>query len=505
MTNKTLDKILNTGKKIVASAAIVGASYLGFNSINQANAQVSTLNEKGSSTETRVLQKDMLNAYDIPGYVIIDKTGKTEPTIETVRVYPTFSTMRGNNELIPRLVYSPIKAQVDGKDVDVIKYRTDEKDKKSIEELFQKKGTGGGVIQLSATEAQVVGFHTITTDNGTFVYFPIDTTETSLDEEKKQKVKEGKTIGVIFPADNMVIYEDINPKDRSVEYLVGKPNQVYYLDLNESEITDQALNKEGTELLDSLGRKYLSSKDAENIYLGGDLVKGMAYEFKNFSFLDGQGETKKEKTKANVNGRLKLGAAYMTPNGYIAFVNPQLKVGDKTYVGLTGFYSKSGRTLEEMSQEDGFTQLINAPLEMYFVNTGADINKNTQINTKFGAGTNFTYLGNNWELNLEAGILQQNVEETMTSEGEEYMTIGGAIDSTSIVPYNETNINESKGTPVYVKAGFEYFPFKGKNLGPLDKASLFIDAGYVTGEHKGAFAQAGLKYTFGGNKTEKTE
>src|SRR3989338_5705681 len=173
--------------------------------------------------------------------------------------------MRGNNELIPRLVYSPVKAQVEGQDVDVIKYRADEKDKKSIEELFAKKGEGGGVITLSATEAQAAGFHTIMTDNGTFVYFPIDEKQNTLDSEGKEKVQKGKRIGVIFPADNMVIYENINPSNRSVEYLVGKPNQVYWLDLNENEIVDQELHKEGMNLLDSLGRKYLSSEKAENI------------------------------------------------------------------------------------------------------------------------------------------------------------------------------------------------------------------------------------------------
>src|SRR3990167_7985641 len=231
--NNLVKKILNAGKKVALGTSLFALPLMYSNNVN---AQVSTLNEKGSETATKVLQKDMLNAYDIPGYVIIDKTekeGKEKPSsIETVRVYPTFSTMRGNNELIPRLVYSPVKAQAEG-------------------------------------------FHTIITDNGTFVYFPIDSTNTLTDDEK-EKVTKGKRIGVIFPAEGMVILEDIKPIDRTVEYLVGKPNQVYNLDLNENEIIDQKLHKEGIEALDSLGRKYLASETAKNIYLNGNLIRGKA-------------------------------------------------------------------------------------------------------------------------------------------------------------------------------------------------------------------------------------
>jgi len=150
--NNLVKKILNAGKKVALGTSLFALPLMYSNNVN---AQVSTLNEKGSETATKVLQKDMLNAYDIPGYVIIDKTekeGKEKPSsIETVRVYPTFSTMRGNNELIPRLVYSPVKAQVEGQDVDVIKYRADGKDKKNIEDLFAKKGEGCKLIRDKTT------------------------------------------------------------------------------------------------------------------------------------------------------------------------------------------------------------------------------------------------------------------------------------------------------------------------------------------------------------------
>src|SRR3989344_3651404 len=300
--NNLVKKILNTGKKVALGTSLFALPFLYSNNVNAQRPKASTLNEKGSETATKVLQKDMLNAYDIPGYVIIDNSKEETPSIEKVRVYPTFSTMRGNDELIPRLVYSPVKMQVEGQDVDVIKYRTDEKNKKSIEQLFAKKGEGGGVIVLSATEAQAAGFHTILTDNGTFVYFPIDSTNTLTDDEK-EKVTKGKRIGVIFPAEGMVILEDIKPVDRTVEYFVGKANQVYTLDLNENEIVDQKLHKEGMKTLDSLGRgKYLGSKIAEDIYLSGNLISGKAYDFKDFAFLNGKEapkEEKKEKEKTS--------------------------------------------------------------------------------------------------------------------------------------------------------------------------------------------------------------
>ena len=504
--NNLVKKILNTGKKFALGASLIASSLIYSNNVN---AQVSTLNEKGSATGTRVLQKDMLNAYDIPGYVVIDKTGKEEKTsnIETVRVYPTFSTMRGNNELIPRLVYAPVKAQVEGQDVDVIKYRADEKDRKSIEELFAKKGEGGGVIVLSETEAQAAGFHTILTDNGTFVYFPIDSTN-ALENEEKEKVTKGKRIGVVFPADGMVIYEDISPKDRTVEYLVGKPNQVYWLDLNENEVVDQDLSKQGKDLLDSLGRKYLSSEKAEGIYLNGNLINGKAYEFKNFAFLNGeQKEAPKEKTPSNVGGRIKLGAGYTLPAGFVGEINPQLQISEKAFLGPYFSYSNSSKSLENITQEDGFRQLINLPAQMYFVSTGSEIKENTKTTNNFGLGLNFSYVvAPSLEANLKAGLLGQKTEKTMTSAGEEYMEISGVKDQSSIQSYNETNTSTTnkslfKGSPAYVGAGLEYFPLSKKE-NALKNISVYGEFGHVFGENSMNLGSLGIKYTLRKSKTK---
>ena len=505
--NNLVKKILNSGKKFALGASLIASSAI----YSNVNAQVSTLNEKGSAAGTKVLQKDMLNAYDIPGYVIIDKTGKKDVSnIETVRVYPTFSTMRGNNELIPRLVYAPVKAQVEGQDVDVIKYRADEKDKKSIEELFAKKGEGGGVIVLSETEAQAAGFHTIITDNGTFVYFPIDSVNTLSDEEK-QKVKKGKRIGAIFPAEGMVILEDIKPMDRTVEYLVGKPNQVYNLDLDENEIVDQKLHKEGIDALDSLGRKYLASKTAEEIYLNGNLIKGKAYDFKDFAFLNGKQEASKEKTPSNlkVNGRIKIGAGVTLPSGYQAEIAPQLQISEKAFLGPYFSYSNSTKSLENITKEDGFRQLINLPAQMYFVNTGSEVKENTKITNNLGLGLNFSYVfAPALEANIKAGLLGQKIEKTMTSSGKEYLEIAGAEDPSSVQPYNETNTFVTKndlfnGSPVYVGAGVEYFPMKGKKI--LRNISVYGEAGYVFAENLGAMGSLGIKYTLGKSKNKSEE
>ena len=507
--NNLVKKILNAGKKVAFGTSLFALPFL---YSSNANAQVSTLNEKGSSAGTKVLQKDMLNAYDIPGYVIIDKTNKDASNIETVRAYPTFSTMRGNNELIPRLVYAPVKAQVGGKDVDVIKYRADEKDKKNIENLFMKKGEGGGVIVLSETEAQAAGFHTIMTDNGTFVYFPIDTINT-LEEEGKQKVVEGKRIGAIFPADGMVIYEDIKPKDRTVEYLVGKPNQVYWLDLNESEIVDQALHQEGIDTLKSLGRKYLSSKKAEQIYLSGNLINGKAYEFKNFAFLDGKEPVKeqaKEEEKGKSFGRIKFGAGYTIPNGFVGEINPQIQISENAFIGPYFSYSNSTKSLENITQEDGFRQLINLPAEMYFVSTGTKINENTEIANNFGLGLNLSYvLAPALEANLKAGLLGQKTNKTMTSTGRESMEIAGVEDPSSVQVYNETNTSITdkslfKGSPVYVGAGLEYYPLSKKE-NALKNISIYGEFGHVFGENSMNLGSLGIKYTLSQskNKSEK--
>ena len=504
--NNLVKKILNAGKKVALGTSLFALPFL---YSSNANAQVSTLNEKGSETATKVLQKDMLNAYDIPGYVIIDRTekeGKEKTSnIEMVRVYPTFSTMRGNNELIPRLVYSPAQAQVEGQDVDVIKYRADEKDKKSIEELFAKKGEGGGVITLNATEAQAAGFHTILTDNGTFVYFPVDSTNTLANEEK-EKIKKGKRIGVIFPADGMVIYEDIKPMDRTVEYLVGKPNQVFWLDLNENEIVDQKLHKDGIKALDSWVRKSLASKKAEEIYSNGNLITGKAYDFKDFAFLNGKKEEEKQRTPSELKGRIKFGAGVAVPLGYALEFNPQLQLGEKVFVGPYVSLSNSSKSLENITQEDPIRQLVNNTLKMYFINTGQKVTENTKVKNNFGIGLNLSYVASPIEVFINASLLGQKTTKTLTSSGEEYMEVQTKIDSSSIQSYNESNSSTEKRMSKYAGAGAEVFPFS-KKTNALRNFSVYGGVGYVFGKDlgKGAIGSVGVKYNFGKSNKQNTQ
>ena len=501
--NNLVKKILNAGKKVAGKTFLYGSLITApFLYSSNANAQVSTLNEKGSALGTKVLQKDMLNAYDIPGYVVIDKSDKDKTPIETVKVYPTFSTMRGNNELIPRIVFGTEKAQIDGKDADVFKYTSDNDTKKNIEDLFVKKGEGGGLITLSATEAQTAGFHTITTDNGTFIYFPIDSTN-NLGDEMKEKIKKGKNIGVIFPADNMVIYEDINPKDRSIEYLVGMPNKLFLLNLDENDIADQALHQEGMDALDSLGRKYLSSEKAESIYLAGNLINGKANDFKNFAFLDGV-QPDEEKTPSNLNGRIKLGVGYTIPAGFVGEINPQVQLGKKSFLGPYVSFSNSTKSLENLTQEDGFREVVSVPAKMYFVSTGTEVKENTKITNGLGVGLALSYLASpNLEVFVKAGAIGQKTEKTMTSSGEEYMEIDGVKDQSSVQSFNETNNFTERKMSGYVGAGVEYSPFAKKD-NALKNISGYGEAGYIIGS--GAMGSLGVKYNLNkSNKEKKSE
>jgi len=517
--NNLVTKILNGAEKFAGKTFLYGSLIAAPLIYSNVNAQVSTasaLNEKGSAAGTKVLQKDMLNAYDIPGYVIIENIAEKQknkkevqkPAIESLRVYPTFSTMRGNNKLIPRLVYAPVKAQAEGQEVDVLKYRTNEKDKKNIEDLFMKKGEGGGVIVLNETEAQAAGFHTITTDNGTFVYFPLDEKENTLDDEGKQKVEKGKRIGAIFPADKMVIYEDIRP-DRTVEYLVGNPNQVYWLDLNDNETGgDQALHEEGAKLLDSLGRGYLSSKVAESIYLDGNLIDGKAYDFKNFAFLnEAKEEPEKEKTSSEINGRIKASAGFTIPKGYALELNPQLQLGEKIFLGPYVSLSNSTKSLENITQEEPQEILISKFAGLTWYDTGKKLTENTKVSNNLGAGLNLSYIASpSLEAFFKAGFVGQKTTETMKSEGEQGMKINGVKDTSSIYSYNESNSSTEKRMSGYAGAGAEYFPFAKQN-NALKNISVYGEAGYVFGKDlgKGTIGSVGVKYKLGKSNKQNTQ
>lgn len=504
MTNKKslLNKLWNGAKNTAKVGAIATLGYLALNPSN-AYSQNYTLNEESGSAAGQSTQKDMFNEREVPTYVLLDQSTKSDSRIEKLAFLPALNTIRVGNKLYPRLVYTPKKAQINGQDLDVFKYRAKEEDKKKFDDLFAAKGKGGAVLTLNGSEAEAAGFHVIRRADGSkFVYFPIDTANNNLEGVEKEKVKAGKNLGVIFPANGMKIMQDFNPTTKQVEYLIGNPNNLYFVELNPDKVKDPTLSKEGKDLLDSLGVKYISSEKAKEIWENGSLIPGAAYEFHNFTFFDNQAP-EKEKKNSNVQGRVKIGGFYTVPSGLEGSVGVQLKVSDKAYVGIKGFYSTLTKNTDELSHEGGFKKLINAPLDMYIINTGADIDKNYVDELGYGAGATFSYVNGKWEINAEAGLVKQNVEKTMTSEGEEYMTIAGVKDSSSVTPYNETNVTNSSAMPAYVQIGGEWYPFNG---GALKNLSVAGDVGYLFGERSTTYGGVGLKYTFDfGNKEDTKE
>ena len=220
-------------------------------------------------------------------------------------------------------------------------------------------------------------------------------------------------------------------------------------------------------------------------------------------------KSSKEKTPLNMNGRIKLGAGYTIPNGYVLELNPQVQLGEKSFLGPYFSLSNSTRSLEKITKEDGFRQVVSVPAQMYFVNTGSEIKENTKITNNLGLGLNFSYkLSENIEAFVKAGLLGQKIEKTMTSAGEEYMEIAGVKDQASAQSYNETNTsitNNSlfEGSQVYIGAGAEYFPLKGRSLKALDNLSVYGEAGYII--DSGAMGSVGIKYNLSKSKNKSTE
>lgn len=496
MTNKKslLNKLWKGAKQ---TAKVAGALTVGYLALNDtAYAQNYTLTETGGITSDNSSQKDMMNAEDVPTYVLLDENSKADSKIEKLVFLPMMSTIKYGNNLIPGLQYTAKKAQdKNGQDIDVFAYAKDNDSYRKIDELFKAKGTGGGVLTMDQTKIDAAGFHTITTADGTkFVYFPVDSANNNLPEEKKKEVSEGKILGIVFPADGMIITQSVDPKTRELKYMLGNPNNIYYIEYDASKVSDAETHKESEALLDSLGKKYIASEKAKEIFQNGKLLDAEANEFKNYAFFDNKGSQDKEKKKSNVKGRLEIGGFYTIPSGFEGFINPQLKISDGSYLGLKGFYSTMTKGVNSESHEDGFTQLVNAPLNMYFVNTGADINTSVVTKNNLGAALTYNYDAGKWEANLEAGAVKRSSEQTMTSTGSEYITINGDIDSSSVENYNETNVSNSTEISPYFQVGGQWYPF---NDGALKNLSIAGDVGYIFGSNSTAFGKFGLKYTFG--------
>ena len=234
-------------------------------------------------------------------------------------------------------------------------------------------------------------------------------------------------------------------------------------------------------------------------------IPGHVKEFLEGKLCDSKSEKGegKEKSTSKVNGRIKLGAGYTVPKGFEVSINPQIKLGEKAFLGPYFSYSNSTRFLEKFTQEEGLRIIVSVPAQMYFVNAGSEITENNKITTNKGLGLNFSYVNPSWEAFVKAGLLGQKRERTLTSIGKEYMEVAGVASDAQT--YSETDItitNKSLfgGAPFYVGAGAEYFPLKGKKI--LGNFSVAGEFGYIFEENSLGLAlgSLGIKCTFGKSK-----
>ena len=493
--NNLVKKILNYA---LPTALTIGSAFYSSNANAQESA--SNLNESKRLMFQMIKSKEMANLKGVPSYVILNQEDKEKSgEMEALKFYPFRTSIEGNN-LHSRLVYKSKQSLTkDGQNVDLVKYHLSEEQKQSFKDLFSKKEGTETIYKLAAGEANKF-FNTIQVqDNGTFIYFPLDEKEDTL-------MKTGKRLGIIFPEDGAVIFRD----NMNEEYLVGNPNKVFYIELNEEEKLDETLFKEAKEKLDSLGRNFLVYDNLQKDFMASTKINGDAYKLINFPFLENEKapeEQKKQKSPSNINGRIKFGAGVTAPLGYALELNPQIQLDKdgKAFLGFYGSYSNASKSLENITKEDGFRQVVSVPADMYFVSTGSEIKENTKLTNGLGFGLNFSAkVSSDVEAYIKAGLLGQKTEKTMTSAGEEYMEIGGVKDSSSVKSYNESNNFTEKRMSGYLGAGAEYFPFSAKE-NALKNISVYGEAGYVLGKNlgKGIMGSLGIKYNL--NKKPKNK
>ncbi len=488
--NKLVEKVLSGAKNFALGTGILASSLI-YSDKADAQESASNLNESQKSMFQMIKAKEMANLKGVPSYVILNQEDKEKSgEMEALKFYPFRTSIEGQN-LHSRLVYKSKQSQTqDGQNVDLVKYHLSEEQKQSFKDLFSKKEGTETIYRLAAGEANKF-FNTIQVqDNGTFIYFPLDEKEDSL-------MKTGKRLGIIFPEEGAVIYRD----NMNEEYLVGNPNKVFYIELNEEEKLDETLFKEAKEKLDSLGRNFLVYDNLQKDFMASTKINGDAYKLINFPFLENEklSEPDKPKTQSELKGRIKAGAGVTAPFGYALELNPQLQLGEKLFLGPYVSYSNPSKSLENVTTEPGFRQVINVPAGMYIVNTGIETNETQKVQNGFGTGINLSYVTqDNLELFIKAGLLAQKYTKTKTAKGKEYMEVQGV--ETDVQSFDETNSETIKESLLksaqYAGAGAEYFPFSQKS-NALKNVSVYGEAGYVFG--KTAFKSmplfsAGIKY-----------
>ena len=507
MTKKTLlNKILNKAKKAAVTTALIAAPFIYSNNVN-AQTTGGVQSDKGLIDASGLIggklsEFQTLNADSVPTYV------KGSSNIEDALFIPSFLTIDIGNKHYAAGVFTAKKLEMDGKEADALDVHLELKEKYSD---LMKIPEGETMIPQIVPSDFSENLHKIKIGGVDYAFFAIsqemDTAKTYNPDWKSlvDEVKEGKVLGLLVPSSKLEIGRDNKANDDFVSYSIISANEIYAIKYNEelSPVQDIANKRER---LNEEKRKFLVDDKFGNefslIERNSIIRANHAYDL---PFLDAEEEV--EEKQSNVDGRIKAGIAYMTPNGFNVSINPQLKVSDNSYLGVNAFYSNPTKSLENITQEEPLKIVANWTAEIYYVNTGQKVNENTTTTNNFGLGLNFSYVGPNYEINLEAGKLGQKSEKIMNSESKEYTEIAGEIDPSSVIEYNESNTTQTNNNlfkgPAYFSVGGEFFPLKGKDKGLLENISVAGDVGYVTGDNSGAFGKLGIKYTLGKKESKK--
>lgn len=487
MTNLT-DKL----KKGIVAGAIGAASIFGIGSTDayaQTGKDAADLTESEKRVFQMIKDKDLVNLKGVPAYVIPgEETEESSDGIESTKFHPFKTSIEGEDHF-SRLSYGTEQVETkDGEQADVLKYHISDAQKQDFRDLFNKKEGMATIYKFNDGEADQY-FNTIKAkdkegNENVFIYFAID-------EKKDSLMKQGKRLGVIFPEEGSMVFRD----NMNEEYLVGNPNNLWYIELDEDERIDETLFKEAKSKLDSLGRPFLIYENLEYEFLGSNKINGDAYEFVNLPFLE-KGEPEKEKAEFN-RFRLDLGAGVTMPQGYELFLSPQINLSPNFSMGPYGTLSNSKRTLaEKITQDPAIDTTISVPAQIVYHNDGSKVTENGSVTANYGVGAIFSYNTPKVEANVRAGIEQQTTDKSTRHEGTEYLIIGGVKDPASEQSYDVTVPTSEKENVAKVGVGIKYHPWGDKDSA-LKGLAIFGDANKTFGQNGSFSGTAGIKYTLG--------
>ena len=501
--NDLVKKILNAGKTFALGASLIAAPLI---YSSNANAQTKDKFVEGAkisviSPSGGIVQGEMQKIHNHWYSVIDDAENKQSNPLGIALVdgetLDRVGSYAGGNILFkPNLYFIPEQAkdssgtvagriELKGEGV----FAADGKETKKIIEESSKPGESTLLIAKVGSQELLVPLYGITLSGSTY-FVPF------LSSKKDSLVESGKKLNFAsVPTSDKEGFATKQIVEYDGDVSLANPNDVYNWKLDESRSTKEIF--ENAELL----KKLLFDKN----YPSSDIkVSQNTGECKTFLQYNEEEKQEKQKTPLNMNGRIKVGAGYTIPNGFVGEINPQIQLGEKSFLGPYFSYSNSSKSLENITQEDGFRQVVSVPAQMYFVSTGTEIKENTKTTNNLGLGLNFSYVAApNLEAFVKAGISGQKIEKTMTSTGKEYMEIAGVQDASSIQSYDETNNSTEKIISSYAGAGAEYSPLPGKKI--LENLSVYGEAGYVFGKNHGFLGSVGIKYTLKKSKNKSTE